>query len=788
MYTQCPDCGTAFRVTAEVLKQAAGKVRCGGCGVAFNALDYLSEHKPATSQESESDASVPELTADPPAAGDKPAAISAAQSAALLKTLDELAGEDIRIEDTGVEWRVLDETDDSGERPVADVEDFDDTGSMKWFLDESPTPVDEPLSAEPAEIDAPEIFADEPDKSPPAEEMRFDDDTPLPEDFDFDAEPATPEPQPQIETRDAPPDLEEAQVDIALGEPEDWEDLLGEVGEAPEPDVNAAATEFEALPEEEVELEIPAATGEQDVAGKDEVDELVEAAFEEPIPDVDKQFDTLAEAMGIDLSGMHERLDQHGIDLEAGEEEARDIEETSIDDDLIAAAFEVEAEERSRREAAAGEESLDEDSLEAMAEAEDDEQVAGVEIEEPEHNEDDDEDDYEELEFELDLEEDLDLVEARDRELVVTTEADAKLAAELGLDDEPADDQLNEEDADKPEQVVPPMTEEEQTVNMMIDEDLLAIAVTDEEGFASTIVQKQDAGIAPAPLDDALEAEKPEADIEEGTEEGTPEDDEVEAEAEVEVEVDEDAEPGEDQPDDDPSAEIEQLAASEGALVETIIMEGEFIRDLEEEEKLEEARRKTGDPSLKSAAAAEVTDLNKDDEKPARPPVNWGLVAGITVLVALLLVQILHQSREALAVNPAFNGSVGALYRVLGSPITPNWDISGWRIEKTRPDTQGQDSLTIYSQIGNKSDDPLPYPLINVSLTNRYQDVIGSRLLEPGDYLPDNLDTRELVAPGTNFAALFSIETPDADIHGYKLDVCYRLGATRLKCAVDDFK
>jgi len=234
--------------------------------------------------------------------------------------------------------------------------------------------------------------------------------------------------------------------------------------------------------------------------------------------------------------------------------------------------------------------------------------------------------------------------------------------------------------------------------------------------------------------------------------------------------------------------ETRQPGASQGALVETIIMEGEFIRDLEEEEKLEEARRKTGDPNLKSAAAADVRDLKKDDDAPAKPQVNWRLVAGIIVLAVLLLVQILHQSREALAVNSAFNGSVGAIYRVLGSPITPDWDISGWRIEKTRPDIQGQDSVTIYSQIGNKSEDPLPYPLINVSLTNRYQDVIGSRLLEPGDYLPDNLDTRELVEPGTNFAALFSIETPDADIRGYKLDVCYRIRGTRLKCAVDDFK
>ncbi|MFQ5610319.1 MAG: MJ0042-type zinc finger domain-containing protein, partial [Woeseiaceae bacterium] len=45
MFTQCPDCGTAFRVTAEVLRKAGGKVRCGGCGNAFNALAYLSESK-----------------------------------------------------------------------------------------------------------------------------------------------------------------------------------------------------------------------------------------------------------------------------------------------------------------------------------------------------------------------------------------------------------------------------------------------------------------------------------------------------------------------------------------------------------------------------------------------------------------------------------------------------------------------------------------------------------------------------------------------------------------------
>lgn len=43
MYTQCPDCTTVFRVTAEVLRAAQGKVRCGVCAHSFNALENLSE-------------------------------------------------------------------------------------------------------------------------------------------------------------------------------------------------------------------------------------------------------------------------------------------------------------------------------------------------------------------------------------------------------------------------------------------------------------------------------------------------------------------------------------------------------------------------------------------------------------------------------------------------------------------------------------------------------------------------------------------------------------------------
>jgi len=720
MYTQCPECATAFRVTAEILRQAAGRVRCGGCGKPFNALDYLSEQKPAARAQPASDSAgkVPELHPEKPElhAGEPPETISAERSAALLKTLDELAGSDIRIEDTGVEWRVLGTSDDEDDAGATDTElgidgEPDESGSWRWFIDESPTPVDEQLSAEPGDVDAPEIF--EPaDSASSSAVMRFDDDTPLPEDFDFDQPTEAPSPQAAVDMREEPNELEAAQVDLELGEPEDWEDLLQEVA-------------------------TPATAAKPGDAARPATDDSGDVT---PLPGVDEQFATQAEAMGIDLSGIYERTTQP--------QDADD--DSTIDDDLIAAAFEAEAvsgravpdetedetdivladETAGETVIELGGESLDETAIELGGESLDetaielvDESLDEAGIDEAEETAD--------FEFEF---EDADLVEARDRELVSRSPTDAKLATELGLDggaeasagdyetDLPADD-------GHPEHHVPPLTEEEMTVNMMIDQDLLAIAVEDEDGFASTIVQKQRGDARTHTRDDRQDAAA--------------------------------------------------RQAEDARVVETIIMEGESIRAPEDEEKLEASRRE----------AAAMASAAKADKSMPIPPLDYRMVAAIAALALLLVVQVLHQSRETLAVYPAFNNSVGAIYRMLGRPVTPSWDITGWRFEATKGSTDGDDKvLTIYSRIGNKSSEALPYPLINVSLTDRFEDIIGSKVLEPVDYLAENLDTREPVAPGSNFSALISIDAPGAAATGFKLNVCYRQTGGRLKCAIDDFK
>lgn len=547
MYTQCPDCGVAFRVSAKVLKQAAGDVLCGGCGKAFSALENLSEKMPADATEFDTNTDLPELTPE------ISQSISAAQNAALLKTLDKLAGSDVRIEDTGVEWRVVDDAEDAESATKGSAtEIFASPGesSVDELLVESATPVDEVLSATIVETSI--------------EELRFDDNTPLPDDFGHGDESSSVESVKRTVDIDDPDESEvdddNALSEITLSEPGEWEGILDE-------------------------------------------------------------FDDVAE----EVSGT-----------------VQDIEEEDEGDTAV-------------------------------------------------HNPD-------------------------------TQEPD-----ELTSEDSDAD----EEEDEALEFDLAQQTEEEISMNMMIDQELLSLATEDKDGFASTIVIAE--------------------------------------------------EDGEDKAIEEPPVAADELGDSTG--FEEIVMEGEVVRTT-----LSDMKRQADMANAADLLAKGRTQANEAG-KTKSAGINSGMIGGLVVLILLLVIQIMHQSREALATMPTFNGLIGPIYRALGRPLQPAWDITGWRFEATKGSTDQNDSeLTIYSRIGNKSDGPLPYPLIGISLTDRFEETIGSRVLDPAEYLATDLDPRKLVQPGNTFNAVISIQSPSDDATGFKLNVCYRLSAELLRCAIEDFK
>jgi hypothetical protein len=223
-------------------------------------------------------------------------------------------------------------------------------------------------------------------------------------------------------------------------------------------------------------------------------------------------------------------------------------------------------------------------------------------------------------------------------------------------------------------------------------------------------------------------------------------------------------------------------------LIETIIMEGEFVRgaiDLEEPES-----KLPGDLHDPKSLIDTYVLNRRGGSKGGFFPLSGGTkTAGVIILALVLAAQLIHSSREYLATFDVFNQTIGPVYRILGQPVTPTWNIKGWQFETTNGSTdENEQHLTIQSRISNRSDQALPFPLVHVSLTNRWEDIVASRVLEPNEYLASDSDPRKPVAAGDKFTATITIAAPSSAVTGFKLNVCYRLSADSLSCAIEDFK
>ena len=165
------------------------------------------------------------------------------------------------------------------------------------------------------------------------------------------------------------------------------------------------------------------------------------------------------------------------------------------------------------------------------------------------------------------------------------------------------------------------------------------------------------------------------------------------------------------------------------------------------------------------------------------------IVALIVGLTLVLVGQFVHNHRQSLATYNLFNATMAPVYRWLGSPVTPEWDVNGWQFEATNGSIDDENTrLTIVSRITNRSNQPLPYPLVHIELTDRFDDVTGSAILEPADYLAVDGDPGRPIAPGDKFTATINMDDPSAEVYGYRLKVCYRTKPGAVRCAAEAFR
>ena len=235
------------------------------------------------------------------------------------------------------------------------------------------------------------------------------------------------------------------------------------------------------------------------------------------------------------------------------------------------------------------------------------------------------------------------------------------------------------------------------------------------------------------------------------------------------------------------------------------------VTELEPSElnELEFAPRAPGHPAAQPAepaAAAQRTTpswspLPTDDElaaaAPARdaggsaqPGTRHGLrraaaIAAAAVLGLGLLAQIVHYDRDALAESTLVGPSLAALYARLGVPLEPRWNLAAYDVRQwgaQSEETAGV--LRLRASIVNRAPRAQPFPLLRVTLEDRFGGQVGRREFTPAEYLPGHATPRELLGAGARADADLSLADPGNQAVGFELDVCLpRHGA--LACGAD---
>ena len=163
----------------------------------------------------------------------------------------------------------------------------------------------------------------------------------------------------------------------------------------------------------------------------------------------------------------------------------------------------------------------------------------------------------------------------------------------------------------------------------------------------------------------------------------------------------------------------------------------------------------------------------------------WLSAAVVSAL--LLAAQVVHQNREWIIANShgVIGAGVRAVYGALGAPLPAPANLSAYELRQWGvtgdPDANG--TLRVRASILNTAAQLQPYPLLRVTLANRFGTGIGARDFAPAEYL--GKPTARLLAPGERVDATLAILDPGKNAEGFEIDVCLRGADQRIICQSD---
>jgi predicted Zn finger-like uncharacterized protein len=176
-------------------------------------------------------------------------------------------------------------------------------------------------------------------------------------------------------------------------------------------------------------------------------------------------------------------------------------------------------------------------------------------------------------------------------------------------------------------------------------------------------------------------------------------------------------------------------------------------------------------------------------QRPALGLLPFALWLGAALVLALLLgAQTIHENRGWLAAHAP--GPLHGLYAALGVALPAAATLSVYQLRQwgVTGDPSASGMLRVRASILNTSPQLQPYPLLRVTLADRFGARIGTRDFEPAEYMGKPIV--RMLAPGERADVTFDIvdpgkDSPGKDAEGFEFDLCLRNIEQNISCAAD---
>jgi hypothetical protein len=169
---------------------------------------------------------------------------------------------------------------------------------------------------------------------------------------------------------------------------------------------------------------------------------------------------------------------------------------------------------------------------------------------------------------------------------------------------------------------------------------------------------------------------------------------------------------------------------------------------------------------------AELPEINAPRRRQL-PPAVW--VSAAVALALLLVFQVVQTDGEWLSVHAPMLDGGGKPAAALSTYQLRQWGVTG--------DPGANGTLRVRASIMNAAAQLQPYPLLRVTLADRFGTRLGAREFEPAEYL--GKAPARMLAPGERVDATLNILDPGKDAEGFEIDVCIRSAEKKIVCAGD---